>query len=101
MTNATIGLADGAVATPSLHFANAVGTGFFAPANDEIGLSISTSEKVAITSTLTKFGGDFQVLPSVGSSSPTMAVSTAAIFQVSTGIWSSDQHCWCYLWCWY
>ena len=36
VTNATIGLADGAVATPSLHFANAAGTGFFAPANDEI-----------------------------------------------------------------
>ena len=48
-------------------------------------LSISTSEKVAITSTLTKFGGDFQVLPSVGSSAPTMAVdTTAGTLQVST-----------------
>ena len=85
MTNATIGLADGAVATPSLHFANASGTGFFAPANDEISLSVNTSEKLAITSTLTKFGGDFQVLPSVGSTAPTLAVDTAAgTLQVST-----------------
>lgn len=85
LTNATIGLADGAVATPSLHFAGASGTGFFAPANDEVSLSINTSEKLAITSILTKLGGDFQVLPSVGSSTPTMAVdTTAGTLQVST-----------------
>ena len=85
LTNATIGLADGAVTTPSLHFAGASGTGFFAPANDEVSLSINTSEKLAITSILTKLGGDFQVLPSVGSNSPTLAVDTAAgTLQVST-----------------
>ena len=85
LTNATIGLADGAVATPSLHFAGASGTGFFAPANDEVSLSINTSEKLAITSILTKLGGDFQVLPSVGSNSPTLAVdTTAGTLQVST-----------------
>jgi len=76
LTNATIGIADGTAAAPSLSFVTSATTGLFHKNPDEFGISIAGVEK-AIYGTSFNIGNDFQVGDTTTTASPVLKVDVA------------------------
>ena len=76
LTNATIGIADGTAAAPSLNFVTSATTGLFHKNPDEFGISIAGVEK-ALYGTSFNIGNDFQVGDSTSTASPVLKVDVA------------------------
>ena len=77
LTNATIGIADGTPAAPSLSFVTSPTTGISHYAADEFSISIAGVEKSRYGPTGLAVGNDFQVGSSVDTASPVLKVDTA------------------------